>query len=168
MGTLHRFAESAIRRDLARARAVLDGGARLAPERRRILVDHLLWMVALVEPAATAVAVAARHLARTITEFDAEPDRIRRGEVIAALDSFLRLTRDQDLWTAPVAMRRLGTQVPWLLDGLAMPPGRGLVVNDPASPDERRVRAAAYQRTRTVLWGTAALTMQHPGIAVSR
>ena len=73
------------------------------------------------------------------------------------------------MWTSAGEVRRLGDHVPWLLDGVAMPPGRGLVVGDQGSPHERRTRAAEYRRTRMLLWGTVALAPQRtPSVVFAR
>jgi hypothetical protein len=157
MSTLHRFAEGAVRRDLQRARVVLASGLRLSTERRYALADHLAWMSGMVESPDPAIAEAAGALFGTACGFRAEGDRAHRIDLLGATGSMLRHTAHARGWTSPEVLRGLGEHIPWLLDGVSMPPGAGLVLREPGGREVGRIRAATYRKTKAQLWGPVAL-----------
>ncbi len=168
MSTLHRFAEAAVRRDLQRAHVLLADDARIVAERRRLLTDHLAWMSGLVDAPDERVADAATALFSTACAFREQGDRIHREELLAAVTALLRATERVPRWTSGEAVRGLGEQVPWLLDGVAMPPGAGLLVRDPGGREIARLRAAAYRRAKVRLWGAVSLEVPRQRAAVDR
>ncbi|MCW2854731.1 MAG: hypothetical protein JWR52_346 [Marmoricola sp.] len=157
MSTLSRCAVAAVRRDLERARTVLSDEERLAGDRRRALTDHLIWLSTMVESTVPVVSPAAHALAREATAYRASGDRARRLELVASIEAFLRAVRPIESWISLGAMRELGNHVPWLVDGLAIPPGPGLHVPGAEEPERARLTASAYRRTRSLLWGTLPL-----------
>lgn len=158
MSTLHRFAEAAIQRDLHRARVVLCAGTRFTADRREALTDHLAWMSGLVDSPDPRVTEAAGRLFAAAFDFHGEGDRGRRVELLGAVESLIRVTRGRDTWTSAEALWGLGEHIPWLLDGVAMPQGAGLVLREPGGGERGRLRAAAYRRARAHLWGTVSLS----------
>lgn len=168
MSTLHRFAEAAVRRDLERARTVLADGTRLSADRRLLLTDHLAWMSGLVDSPDERVGETTSALFSCTYAFHDVGDRVRRDELVAAIDALLRATARCAGWTADEAVRGLGEQVPWLLDGVAMPPGAGLLVRDPGGREVARLRAAAYRRAKVRLWGTVSLEITRQRVGAGR
>lgn len=157
MRTLQLYAESAIRRDLARARVVLDGGARLGPYRRQALVDHVTWMTGLVQPGTTGVGPAAAAVREAAAAFRDNGFGVEREEVVRALHSWERVAAATQGWTSPDVLRVAGQNLPWVLDAVDPRGGPGLVLPVTDSPDVARARAAEYRRKRALLWGTVAL-----------
>jgi hypothetical protein len=151
-------AAAAVRRDLDRARIVLgDEEERLAGDRRRAMTTHLIWLSTMVDSGVPVLSLAARVLSQEATAFAANGERVRRLELVAAIEAFLRAARPIECWISPGTIRELGNHVPWLVDGLASPPGPSLHVRVVAEPDRARVAATAYRRTRALLWGTLPL-----------
>lgn len=158
MSTLHRFAETAIRRDLHRARVVLASGTRLSTERRCALTDHLAWLSGLVEARDEVIDEAAGALFAAALAFRNEGDRPRRIDLLNAIRRLAKASVCSESWTSPEALRGLGEHIPWLLDGVAMPPGAGLVLREPGGRELGRIRAAAYRKVKAELWGPVGLT----------
>lgn len=157
MSTLHRFAEAAVRRDLHRARVLLASGTRLSVDRRRALAGHLAWMARLVSTPDAAVTEAAAALFAAACAFRDDGERGRRVDLLGAIGAFHRVSGSREHWTSPEALRGIGQHVPWLLDGVATPPGAGLVLRESGGREQGRIRAAAYRRTKAHLWGTVSL-----------
>jgi len=157
MRTLQLYAEAAIRRDLARARTVLAGTARLGPERRHAMVEHLTWMVGLVQPGTTGVSPAAAAVRDSATAFRQEGFGAEREDVVRALNALERVTARVHGWTAPDVLRVASSNLPWLLDAVDLRGGPGLVLPQAESPEESRSRLSEYRRKRLLLWGTVAL-----------
>lgn len=160
VSTLHRFAENAVRRDLGRARVVMASGVRLSIERRCALSDHLAWMTGMVDSGDEAISEASYAVFTSACAFWSEGDRAHRIELLTAISSLLRATAHAEGWTSSEALRGLGEHVPWLLDGVSVPAGTGLLLRQSGGADERRRRAAAYRQTKTELWGPVALQSQ--------
>jgi hypothetical protein len=157
MRTLQLYAEAAIRRDLARARAVLDSGARLGPERRHAMVDHLTWLMSLVQPGTTGVSPAAAAVRDGANAFRQDGFAAEREEVVRALDTLERVTSSIHGWTSPDVLRVASGNLPWVLDAVDPRGGPGLVLPATGSPEAVRSRATEYRRKRALLWGTVAL-----------
>lgn len=157
MRTLQLYAEAAIRRDLARARTVLAGTSRLGPERRHAMVDHLTWLVGLVQPGTTGVSPAAATLRDCAVAFRPDGFGAEREEVVRALDCLERTTAQVHGWTSPDVLRVASGNLPWLLDALDPRGGPGLVLPPTGSPETTRSRLSEYRRKRVLLWGTVAL-----------
>ncbi|MGO4256358.1 hypothetical protein [Marmoricola sp. RAF53] len=168
MSTLHRFAEAAVRRDLHRAHALLAEGGRLSTERRQLLTDHLAWMSGLVDCPDARVCEAAAALFATACDFRERGDREHREELDAAIGALLRQTSRAPCWTSDEAVLGLGEQVPWLLDGVAVPQGAGLLLRDPGGREMGRLRAAAYRRAKVRMWGTVSLEIPRQRVAADR
>jgi len=157
MRTLQLYAESAIRRDLARARVVLGSGARLGPERRHAMVDHLTWLMSLVQPGTTGVSPAAAAVRDGANAFRVDGFGLEREEVIRAIDALERITSSIHAWTSPDVLRVARANLPWVLDALDPRGGPGLVLPSTESPETMRGRVSEYRRKRALLWGTVAL-----------
>lgn len=157
MSTLHQVAESAVRRDLHRATGLLRRAERLSSERRAELTQHLVWMMSLTESGDPRVAAYAIELRRNAGAFGRTGERPERELLLAAVNRFLTAVSRIERWTSPAAVWGLEAHLPWLLDGLATHAGPGLHFRQHGSRDDARSRAAAYQRTRSRLWGTLAL-----------
>lgn len=157
MSTLSRCAVAAVRRDLERARTVLRTEERLSGDRRRALTDHLVWLSGLVDSGLPVVSPAAHALARDAAAYRVSGERVRRLELLATVEAFLRAARPIEFWISLGAMRDLGSHVPWLVDGLSIPPGPGLHLVGTEEPDRARMTASTYRRTRALLWGTLPL-----------
>ncbi len=161
MSTLSRCAVAAVRRDLERARTVLSTEERLSSDRRRALTDHLVWLSGLVDRSLPVVSPAAHALAREAAAYRVSGERVRRLELLASIEAFLRAARPIEFWISLGAMRELGNHVPWLVDGLSIPPGPGLHVLCAEEPERARLTASTYRRTRALLWGTLPLLAPH-------
>lgn len=157
MSTLSRCAVAAVRRDLERARTVLRTEERLSGDRRRALTDHLVWLSGLVDSSLPVVSPAAHALAREALAYRSSGERVRRLELLAAIEAFQRAVRPVEFWISLGAMRELGNHVPWLVDGIEIPPGPGLHVPGTEEPERGRLTASTYRRTRALLWGTLPL-----------
>ncbi len=159
MRTLQLYAESAIKRDLARARTVLHGGARLGPERRYALVDHLTWLMSLVQPGTTGVSPAAAAVRDGANAFRREGFGAERETVLQSLEALERVVSSLHGWTSPDVVRVALGNLPWVLDAVDPRGGPGLVLPSSEPPDVVRLRTAEYRRRRVLLWGPVAL---HP------
>ncbi len=157
MSTLHSYAETAIRRDLTRARVLLADRARIGPERRRAVVDHLIWLGTLAQPG-TAISPAVAQLRDCAIAFGREGMGQERLELVAAIEVLLRATRAAGTWTSPDALRVAGENLPWLLDAVTGRGGPGLVLPQPECRESAVRRVSEYRRKRTLLWGPIALT----------
>lgn len=157
MRTLQLYAETAIRRDLARARTVLAGGVRLGPERRHAMVDHLTWLMSMVQPGTTGVSPAAAAVRDSATAFRREGYALEREEVVRAIDALERITARLRGWTSPDVLRVASANLPWVLDAVDPRGGPGLVLPPKECPEVTRSRLSAYRRQRALLWGTVAL-----------
>lgn len=157
MRTLQLYAEAAIRRDLARTRVVLDGGARLGPERRHALVDHLAWLMSLVQPGTTGVSPAAATVRDVAVSFRQDGFGAEREELVRAIDTLERVTSSLHAWTSPDVLRVACGNLPWVLDAVDLRGGPGLVLPVTDPPEITRRRVSEYRRKRALLWGTVAL-----------
>lgn len=157
MRTLQLYAETAIRRDLARARTVLAGTARLGPQRRHAMVDHLTWLVGLVQPGTTGVSPAAAAVRDSAADFRPDGFGAERERVVRALDNLERVTAQVHGWTCPDVLRVACGNLPWVLDGVDVRGGPGLVLPPAESPEASRHQLSEYRRQRALLWGTVAL-----------
>ncbi|MFL6023528.1 MAG: hypothetical protein ACJ72O_09340 [Marmoricola sp.] len=159
MTTLHLYAEAAIRRDLARARTLLISRVRMSSERRRAVTEHLTWLTTLVRPGTERISPAAAAVRDTAAAFGREGLGHERELLIEALDVLVQTTATwPGRWTAEDVPRVACGNLPWVLDGIPLRGGPGLVLPSPTDPEMARTRAALYRRKRAQLWGPVALT----------
>ena len=159
MTTLHLYAEAAIRRDLARARTLLISRVRMSTERRRAVSEHLVWLASLVRPGTARVSPAAAAVREAATVFGADGLGHDREQLISAIESLLGVAADwPGRWTNQDVPRVACGNLPWVLDGIPLRGGPGLVLPSPPDPELARTRAALYRRKRAQLWGPVALT----------
>ncbi len=166
MTTLTECATAAVSRDLYRARRVLADGERLIGARRQALADHLVWLSLLADGLVPTVAEPAARVTRHASTFGANGDRLSRLDLIAAIDGYTQAIYSHENWVSPDAVREVGSHVPWLVDGLPVPQGRGLLFADRAKPEEARRQLASYRRLRVLLWGSMTLQDRAPKIFV--
>jgi len=161
MTTLHLYAEAAIRRDLARARTLLISRVRMSTERRCAVTEHLVWLANLVRPGTDRISPAAAAMRQAADAFGADGLGHEREVLIAAIDAFVAVTEGwPGRWTNEDVPRVACGNLPWVLDGIPLRGGPGLVLPSPPDPDLARTRAALYRRKRAQLWGPLALTPQ--------
>jgi hypothetical protein len=159
MTTLHLYAEAAIRRDLARARALLTSRVRMSTERRRAVTDHLTWLASLVRPGTDRISPASAAMREAAVAFGRDGLGHERELLIEALDALIEVTASWPArWTAEDVPRVACGNLPWVLDGIPLRGGPGLVLPTPPDPEVARTRAALYRRKRAHLWGPVALT----------
>jgi hypothetical protein len=159
MTTLHLYAEAAIRRDLTRARAVLTSRVRMSTERRRAVSDHLVWLSTLVRPGTERISPASAAMRDAAVAFGEDGLGTEREQLIEALDVLVGVTANwPGRWSAEDVPRVACGNLPWVLDGIPLRGGPGLVLPSPADPEHARMRAAAYRRKRAHLGGPVALT----------
>lgn len=159
MTTLHLYAEAAIRRDLARARALLISRVRMSTERRRAVTEHLTWLASLVRPGTDRISPAAAAMREAAVAFGRDGLGHERELLIDAIDALSEATAHwPGRWTAEDVPRVACGNLPWVLDGIPLRGGPGLVLPSPQDPALARTRAALYRRKRAQLWGPVALT----------
>ncbi|RNL79771.1 hypothetical protein [Nocardioides marmorisolisilvae] len=159
MTTLHLYAEAAIRRDLARARALLISRVRMSTERRRAVTDHLTWLASLVRPGTDRISPASAAMREAAVAFGKDGLGHERELLIEAIDILVDTTATWPTrWTAEDVPRVACGNLPWVLDGIPLRGGPGLVLPSPPDPEVARTRAALYRRKRAQLWGPVALT----------
>lgn len=159
MTTLHLYAEAAIRRDLARARTLLSSRVRMSTQRRRDLTEHLGWLASLVRPGADRISPASAALRQAASAFGEDGLGHEREQLIAAIDALVEVTAQwPGRWTNEDVPRVACGNLPWVLDGIPLRGGPGLVLPTPPDPEVARTRAALYRRKRAQLWGPVALT----------
>ena len=159
MTTLHLYAEAAIRRDLARARALLTSRVRMSTERRRAVTDHLTWLASLVRPGTDRISPASAAMREAAVAVGRDGLGHERELLIEALDALIEVTASWPArWTAEDVPRVACGNLPWVLDGIPLRGGPGLVLPTPPDPEVARTRAALYRRKRAHLWGPVALT----------
>jgi hypothetical protein len=159
MTTLHLYAEAAIRRDLARARTLLLSRVRMSTERRRAVTEHLTWLASLVRPGTDRITPAAVTMRQAAMAFGAEGLGHEREVLIEAIDQLIEVSLGwPGRWTNEDVPRVACGNLPWVLDGIPLRGGPGLVLPSPADPEAARTRAALYRRKRAQLWGPVALT----------
>lgn len=159
MTTLHLYAEAAIRRDLARARALLSSRARMSTVRRQAVTDHLVWLSTLVRPGTERISPAAAGMRDAAAAFGDDGLGSEREVLIEAIDYLVGVTASwPGRWTSEDVPRVACGNLPWVLDGIPLRGGPGLVLPTPSDPEHARMRAAAYRRKRAHLWGPVALT----------
>jgi hypothetical protein len=159
MTTLHLYAEAAIRRDLARARALLISRVRMSTERRRAVTEHLTWLSDLVRPGTDQISPAAAKVRQAAAAFGQTGLGHEREVLIEAIDGLVELAVTWPArWTGEDVPRVACGNLPWVLDGIPLRGGPGLVLPSPPDPEVARTRAALYRRKRAQLWGPVALT----------
>jgi hypothetical protein len=159
MTTLHLYAEAAIRRDLARARTLLISRVRMSTERRRAVTDHLTWLATLVRPGTDRISPASAAMREAAVAFGADGLGHEREQLIEAIGALVEATSTwPGRWTAEDVPRVACGNLPWVLDGIPLRGGPGLVLPSPPDPEVARTRAALYRRKRAQLWGPLALT----------
>jgi hypothetical protein len=159
MTTLHLYAEAAIRRDLARARALLISRVRMSTERRRAVTEHLVWLASLVRPGTERVSPASAAMREAAVAFGADGVGHERELLIESIDTLLDIASEwPGRWTNEDVPRVACGNLPWVLDGIPLRGGPGLVLPSPPDPELARTRAALYRRKRAHLWGPVALT----------
>ena len=159
MTTLHLYAEAAIRRDLARARTLLISRVRMSTERRRAVTDHLTWLASLVRPGTDRVSPASASMREAAVAFGADGLGHERELLIDSIGALLDIASSwPGRWTNEDVPRVACGNLPWVLDGIPLRGGPGLVLPTPTDPELARTRAALYRRKRAQLWGPVALT----------
>jgi len=159
MTTLHLYAEAAIRRDLARARTLLISRTRMSTERRRAVTDHLTWLASLVRPGTDQISPASAAMRDAAVAFGADGLGHDREQLIEAIEALVAAAAAwPGRWTAEDVARVACGNLPWVLDGIPLRGGPGLVLPSPPDPEVARTRAALYRRKRAQLWGPVALT----------
>ena len=159
MTTLHLYAEAAIRRDLARARTLLLARTRMSTERRRAVTDHLDWLKSLVRPGTERISPAAATMRQAAAAFGGDGLGHDRELLIDAIEGLLEVASTwPGRWTNEDVPRVACSNLPWVLDGIPLRGGPGLVLPSPPDPAVARTRAALYRRKRAQLWGPVALT----------
>ena len=159
MTTLHLYAEAAIRRDLARARTLLISRVRMSTERRRAVTEHLTWLATLVRPGTDRISPASAAMRDAAVAFGKDGLGHDREVLITAIDTLVEAAATwPSRWTAEDVPRVACGNLPWVLDGIPLRGGPGLVLPTPPDPEVARTRAALYRRKRAQLWGPVALT----------
>ena len=161
MTTLHLYAEAAIRRDLARARVLLVSRVRISTDRRRSLAEHLVWLSTLVRPGTDRISPASAAMRDAAVAFGDDGLGTEREVLISAIDALVEVTSTwPGRWTAEDVPRVACGNLPWVLDGIPLRGGPGLVLPTQVNREAARTRAAAYRRKRAQLWGPVALATQ--------
>jgi len=158
MTTLHLYAEAAIRRDLTRARVLLTSRVRMSTERRRALSEHLVWLSSLVRPGTDRISPASAAMRDAATAFGEDGLGAEREVLLGAIDALVEVTESwPGRWSAEDVPRVACGNLPWVLDGIPLRGGPGLVLPVQVNREAARTRAAAYRRKRAQLWGPVAL-----------